>query len=621
MELLAPAGLAALVALPAIVALYFLRRRNPPRVIGSLLLWTGARAQVLRGRPWERFRPTTSLWLQLLAAAALAMALAYPACVHTGSQSGQLVIVLDASASMGATDGSPRRWDDAIDAALSAIEGAPDGAQSAILVAGVNARLVEPLTTDRGALRGQLESLRRQGPDEGPGAIQQTILLGFQLAGADKEKQVVLLTDGAFDHRQLPALAGRGLEVVVFGSRAENLAITTFSLRRDPNQAFQGAAIVTTTNTGPRAMRGHLEVHRNDEPLEAHRITLQPGESRTLRIPFLADEGRFTARLQDVEGDMLPADNIAYAVLSPPRPIHLRMEGVSPLVERVLLANPRIRSALPGEPADITILEGPVEPSALSGRLIIIDPSEASGLLKRNETIERPVITYWDQGHPVLHHVDLSPLRFGAIRQVQPAASLAAIAEFSGQGGPALLVGQTPSWRAVVIPFSLTETDLPLKVTFPVLLYNAVGWLAPGAESTSQSLPAGASMDLAAPAGSRIQIEGPDGHVTAVDAAITDGSYLHGPVARSGFYRATVASAAQSNTSQWAVSVTNLEESHIAPRRKLTTPRGGTLSTTGVLEHTRSLIPLVLLIVLAILALEWWLFLRRTASQAGGARS
>ena len=167
MELLAPAGLAALVALPAIAALYFLRRRNPPRVIGSLLLWTDARAQVLRGRPWERFRPTTSLWLQLLAAAALAVALAYPACVHTGSQSGQLVIVLDASASMGATDGSPRRWDDAIDAALAAIDGAPDGAQSAILLAGVNARLVEPLTKDRNALRGHLERLRRQGPDDG----------------------------------------------------------------------------------------------------------------------------------------------------------------------------------------------------------------------------------------------------------------------------------------------------------------------------------------------------------------------------------------------------------------------------------------------------------------------
>ena len=94
MELLTPIGLTALGIAPFIVALYFLRRRHPPRVVASLQLWSEARIAVLRGRPWERFRPTALLWLQLLALAALALALLRLITLVIGVLLLALVIVL-----------------------------------------------------------------------------------------------------------------------------------------------------------------------------------------------------------------------------------------------------------------------------------------------------------------------------------------------------------------------------------------------------------------------------------------------------------------------------------------------------------------------------------------------
>lgn len=614
MELLAPLGLAALAGVPLIVALYFLRRRHPPRVVGSLLLWAEARATVLRGRPWERFRPSVLLWLQLLALALVALGLSYPACVREGVTAQRLVLVLDASASMGATDGSPTRWADALDQAGITVRAAPDGSEVALLVSGASTRVAEPFTLDRGRLLATLERLREGGPDDGPGDVQEAMLLAFQLGGTDTERRIVLLTDGAFAHEELPALPAGQVDVVAVGKGADNLAITTFELRRSPDQRFGGSAVVTVANTGDTALTGHLDVTQDGATIEAHKVSLDPGGARTFGMPFSVDAGQFTARLSDVAGDLLPTDNVAHAVLSPPRPVTIGLEGASSLLERAIAANERLRRAQDGETADVTIYDGNFPMTPPTGRFLAIAPPDDNPLVSYGEPVARPSIATWDAGHPVLHHVDFSRVRFGSIRQVSITAPLVPIAEFAGEGGPALLVGQTPAWRGVVVPYALAQTDLPLKVAFPVLLYNAIGWLQPGGQSEDRAVAAGDALLIPARPGDKIQVRGPRGTAEAtVDARSTDGAFRYTDTARIGFYTVTRAHAGTRTEAVYGVSLANSLESEIRPHKRLETPRGAAIIAADSVRHTESLVPWFVLLALGVVSVEWLVFVRRSS--------
>ncbi|MFN7135903.1 MAG: BatA domain-containing protein, partial [Myxococcales bacterium] len=66
----APWGLLALLALPLLVGLYFLRRRQPPRAVSAVFLWRSPDERAEAGPKLQRFSRETSLLLECLAAVA-----------------------------------------------------------------------------------------------------------------------------------------------------------------------------------------------------------------------------------------------------------------------------------------------------------------------------------------------------------------------------------------------------------------------------------------------------------------------------------------------------------------------------------------------------------------------
>ena len=78
MTLANPLGLLALLAVPAVVLLHTFRRRLQERRVAGLFLFLGDRLVADAGRTRTRLLQTPSLWLECLAAAALALWLAAP---------------------------------------------------------------------------------------------------------------------------------------------------------------------------------------------------------------------------------------------------------------------------------------------------------------------------------------------------------------------------------------------------------------------------------------------------------------------------------------------------------------------------------------------------------------
>src|SRR5579883_3558128 len=110
MDILVPEALAFGLIIPIILLLYFMRPKRQERVVGSTLLWQQALQNLQASQPWQRLRITPLLLLQLLAAIFIVLVLARPAIFTSSPLSGDTIVILQASASMQATDVAPSRF-------------------------------------------------------------------------------------------------------------------------------------------------------------------------------------------------------------------------------------------------------------------------------------------------------------------------------------------------------------------------------------------------------------------------------------------------------------------------------------------------------------------------------
>ena len=130
------------------------------RVVPSTLLWQRLVADVEANAPWQRLRRSLLLLLQLLLVAVLVLLAARPFLERPAGLAGDIVVVIDTSASMGATDIPPDR--------LTAAQGAASTRSATCRPAATSAssrRAGLPgssstATTDLGRVRPAIEAIR-----------------------------------------------------------------------------------------------------------------------------------------------------------------------------------------------------------------------------------------------------------------------------------------------------------------------------------------------------------------------------------------------------------------------------------------------------------------------------
>ena len=98
------AAIAAAVAIPSLLLLYFLKLRRREQPVSSTLLWRKAIQDMQVNSPFQRLRRNLLLLLQLLVLIALLLALANPVTFSRAGAGQNSVILIDHSGSMNATD-------------------------------------------------------------------------------------------------------------------------------------------------------------------------------------------------------------------------------------------------------------------------------------------------------------------------------------------------------------------------------------------------------------------------------------------------------------------------------------------------------------------------------------
>ena len=183
MSFLTPLGLALVGLVLPLVFVFLLRAQRREQRSSSLLLWAASlrdqQATAFRGR----LRRDPLLILQVLALLLLALALARPVVPVMGEGDRKVVVVLDASASMKATDVSPSRFEAARGEAGRLVRGLGPGAGVMVIEAGIQPRVLAPLTRDRDTALG---AVRRADVTDAPTRLVDALRIARALLGEDQ---------------------------------------------------------------------------------------------------------------------------------------------------------------------------------------------------------------------------------------------------------------------------------------------------------------------------------------------------------------------------------------------------------------------------------------------------
>lgn len=525
MSFLAPLTLLlGLVVLPLIVAMYLLRLRRTPLQVSSTYLWQRMVRDVEANAPWQRLRPNLLLFLQLLFAAALILALARPFSWSETGGSTATILVIDTSASMGAVDVTTTRLDAARSEARRIVDELPDEARVTVIAAGEKPTVLAASTTDR---RQAHLAIGRVEAGSGVSDLGLALELASAIAARQPDAEIVVLSDGGGALPENLSVKGR-LRYFPIGLSEENQAVSLFTLEKGLGGDLN--AFVQVTNYGGDPASRRLGLFADGRLVNAYDLDLQAGGQQAVLVEGLpAQSERIEARLLELETgqDMLPTDDTAVLPTRSGDPLNVSLvSGGSRFLETALSLLPDAdvtvytpdeveAGALPD--ADITILDSyiPLTATLPTGSLLFIGPPRSTTFFSVTGVVEAPNLRAVSPDDPILEHISLAEVGVldSAIIPLPDWARPVIMGDVSGGSAPLLFAGQAQGRRVAVLSFDLRRSDLPLQVAFPLLLANLMDYLAPGGAGRlpDQVLP-GEAVSFNLPAGvESVRIETPGG--------------------------------------------------------------------------------------------------------------
>ncbi len=586
-------------------------------MVSSTMLWR----KLLRDReanaPWQKQRRNLLLILQLLILAALVFALARPFIPVPTVVSGSVVVLLDGSASMFATDSEPNRFE-AAKADLDRLIGELSGSsQMTIIKVGQTPIVLTPPTNDRNALRRSLENVQ---PDSANADWQAAFALATGAAQGFRNARIVIISDGGLPD-SLPPLPVESVYLPI-GESGENLAISALATR-DTEEGIQLFASVQ--NQGVIDREALLSINLDGTLFDSRRITIPAGNVANLTWDLPSETVTVEAHLTDNEDDYLPLDDTAWAV---------HEGGVNNrtlLVTEGNLFLEQVFSVLPGieafktppdgetisEPFDLYVFDGvslPQPPPAAA--MLIINPQpngDANSLdgLFGVTAVFSNTSTIRVTESPLLQFVDWGEVH---VRQATQISAPWATRLIEADGGSLLLAGEQNGHRVVILPFDLRDSDLPLQIAFPVLMANITNWLNPGrAFATPTGLQLGDPVPIAPDAGTTaVSIIKPDS-TQWLQEVVEEDAIIFSETDQLGLYQLNLREeSGERAAGRFAVNLFSPQESAIVPIDAIQI--GQTTVETAVAEDIgqREFWPWLLALAIIILIIEWWVHHRGT---------
>ncbi|QPC83184.1 VWA domain-containing protein [Phototrophicus methaneseepsis] len=638
MTILAPLALLGLLIGIPIILLYMLRLRRREVFISSNFLWQQVVQDTEANTPWQRLKRNLLLLLQLLILLLLVLALVRPAQIVPRIISGKTVILLDASASMRATDGEggETRFEQARDEALSLAGELGPGDEMSVIRVGDESHILVEYTNSLTELRAAIGAAE---PGSGGGDWETALTLAAAGAQDADLFTMVIITDGGIGEiGQLPENIPAPV-IVPIGSSSDNIAVTALATRAEPGNAPQ--LFAQATNFGSSAAEVTMSIRLDGVLWESNTQTISARSQRAFNFPPIEQD--FTTvqaslTFDDSVTDYLVLDNSAVNVASEARTrrVLLLSEADNIFLDQVLRSLPGVQTfrgnvnetTLPNQPYDFYIFDGWLPDVLPEADMLIINPPTSSSLFIHGEAVEDVgQITTLLPAHPLLTYVDIDTLN---LRQYTRLGGLSwADTLVTVDDDPLLIAGDDRGRQVVILPFDLRDSDLSLRIAWPVLMANVVEWFTPAnLVGVEDSVMVGTPLRISAPLGTTtVRVTSPGGDSTTLPAE--EDEVLFADVNEPGIYTVDVLGAdAVMQTQQVAVTLFGTNESDITPVSPAAiTLGGGTIDQAAREEAQLGLDefwPYLAALALLVLLIEWVVYHQRlrvpTVGQVVGRR-
>jgi hypothetical protein len=627
---LPPSTLAAIGAAAgaAIIGLYILKLRRRPVPVPFSNIWQ----RILRDQDatslFSQLKRIFSLLLQLLLLLLLVLALGDPrGFVSTSSRN--VVVLVDASASMKAVDVAttldPKRtrMDDARDEVKTIIRGL--GGADRMLVAQMDAA-VTPLSTMTGEVADLDLAASLLRATDTRADFARSLRFATDVLHGLPSPEIIVVSDGNLGEPKDAAgdihLGKALLSFVPIGRGSRNVAITEFSVRRYPLDRDRYEVMLELFNASPNAEEIELDLLGDGNLVDMTKLKLSAGERLSRFYPNLSGARRtLEATLQLAGGghDDLPADDHAYALLPDQRRIRvLCVTAGNTYLEASLLLTSYldVKYLAPGDypPAgqsfDVTIFDDvtpKVAPGA--GGVLYLNPSGDASPVKVDPALLANVgFDTIDRKSPLLKWTAMDDVYIGRAHKLVPRPGDKVIG--ASNKGALLVAGRREEGRFVALGFHPRDSDLVLRIAWPLFILNVLTDFVAEDSSYLSSFRTGEIWHVPVPSLSdEVWLTGPSSEPRRVP--IQDGRAVHLGV-DAGFYSLEAGPRGAAVKSEFAANLTDREESSIEPKKTIVVDGREAGKVTGFHVGVRSewWITLLLLAV-AITTIEWATYHRR----------
>ncbi|MGA9767754.1 MAG: VWA domain-containing protein [Blastocatellia bacterium] len=587
-----------------IIFFYLLKLKRKRRVVPSVFLWQRALEEVEANAPFKKLRRSLLLLLQLAALAALVFALARPLITMRSLASGSTIIIIDSTASMSARDeGGRSRLDRAKELARDMVNGLGGDDRAAIVDSSSRVTVRSSLTSDRAALASAINDVEET---DAAGDLSDGVRLAEQIAKTERDASMVVISDGG--NADLGSQSGvTPIRFVRVGKRADNVGIVAMNSR--PAETSRRELFASIANFGDSDRTLGVELRIDGELADARTVSLAAHDRTALLFDSLPETGGMAELSLDLSDD-LSSDNIAYAFLSDARRLRVGVASDNPFLLRALAVNTdldarRINAGTALSEFDCIVSDGALRSDIIEGNLALlsINPSDAQGLWRATGAQERPEITTVERTHPVNNFLSYADLHIESASRREVVSWLRPIA--SGARDGLIWAGTDGHRRVVMIGFDLSQSDLPLKVEFPILLANSIAWLAGRDALTDDRAVRAGQPALIRTTQSGASITTPAGNTEEV--AARDGSIVFADTLRVGPYQVK-------DAQPFTASLLSESESNTTPRDSIRTRAGEVSGQVETFNSEREAWRWVALVVLAVLTIEWWVYHKRIAT-------
>jgi len=646
-----------LAAVPlSIVLLYFLKLKRRPLEVPSTYLWHKSIEDLHVNSIWQRLRNNWLLYLQLAVVLLIVLAVLRPSWQALRLSGGRMVLLIDNSASMQATDVKPNRLEEAKRRAGELIDQMHSGDTAMLISFSNTARVVQNFTDSRPQLR---EALATVEPSQNSTNLSEALKLAAGLVNpgmADKSggnspdlrvagTRLFIFSDGRFPPVQNFELGNLEPTFVPIGhTDAANVGIVAFGVSRSEDKNGRLEAFARLYNSGPAAAEVRLKLFVNDQvrASDADQLSIPAGETRGLAFP-LDDFESGVLHLKAETGDQLAVDDDAWAVVNPPR--RARVLLISPKNERLeqvlttkaatevaevrveppdFLKKPAYQDQVELGVWDLVIYDRAPPAKMPRTSTFFIGCLPPGGGWKAKPEVTLPQIIDAAVSHRLMQWVDTNEIQkvIAATPLVVPGGGTVLI---DSDAGPLLAIAPRDGFEDMVLGLALIEqraaadgslavyrnTDWPWRVSFASFIFNlltdragdqdltATGSYRPGMPVTLDSPDSRTGLDVQVPSGATVQL--PPNSSGKLTFTATD---------ELGIYRVL---ADGKPLRQFAVNLLDAAESNIRPPADPTI-KIGYVEVAGqvgwVAGHREIWRPLVLA-GLALALLEWLIYLRR----------